>query len=270
MTSFPENPPITDEAMNSYVDGALSSDEAAHIARCAATDPKIANRIAMLHQLKAGVAGIADDVVVIDPPMLATPAPRQRHAHVAVGALAVTASLALSLFWFASPADGPVDLATDRPIVASTESTLERFIVRHDAWIGMAEQAVATHSFGYWLDDLMGATGLRLVYHALLPTGDAAQAQQFAFVGPNGCRLSLFESASPSATSAALNIAIDGGLLTARWAEAGRDYALVARNMDRTRFATISTVVHDASRDRGSVDAQALANLRQARQPCLS
>jgi len=133
----------------------------------------------------------------------------------------------------------------------------------------MAEQATVPHSVGYWLQDLMGATGLRLVHHAVLPIGDSAQAQQFAFVGPNGCRLSLFEAVSPFEAPAALTITISGDLLTARWADEGQVYALIARNMDRTRFATISAVVHDAIRDRGSVSSQALASLQQARQPCI-
>lgn len=268
MSRFVKDMPITDEFLNAYVDGALNRSEAAHVAGCAATNPRIANRIAVLHQIKAGVAGIADDVVVIDTPMPLPPAPYRRHLQAALVTLAFMATVTLSLSSFA-PAERPATIATENPVIVSTDIMLERFVGQHDAWIGLAEQAVTTRSFGFWLEDLMAATGLSLVYHDMLSMDGVDQAEQFSFVGPNGCRLSLFHVASSSETAEGLNIMIDGGLLTSRWADAGRSYALVARNMDHSRFATIASVVHDASRDRGSVDAQALASLQQARQPCL-
>ncbi|MFN4098350.1 MAG: anti-sigma factor family protein [Pararhodobacter sp.] len=268
MIRLGDNQPVTDETLNAYVDGALTSEDAARIAQCAASDPRIARRIALLYQLKAGVAGLADDVVMIDLPMQDTPAPRRRYLPVALGALAATVLLALSLLWFVQAGDRPVEAATDSaPVVGDT--TLARFITRHDAWIASAEQTVSPDSVGFGLEELMGATGLRLVHHALSSAADTDPGQQFAFVGPNGCRLSLFEVASPSGWSAPLNLTISDGLLTARWLLDGQGYALIARTMDPARFATISAVVHDALRDRGSVDAQALASLQRARQPCL-
>jgi len=272
MIRLPDTQPIPDEALNAYVDGALTCDEAAQIALCAASDPGTASRIALLHQLKAGVAGIADDLVMIDLPVPVRRRPWPRALPVATGALAVAALVALvalSFSWLTPGADGPVVPAAGRFAGSTDDTALERFILRHDAWIGMDAQAAGPHSVGDWLEDLMRQTGLRLVHHALPRPDDTDQSQQFSFVGPNGCRLSLFEAASLPHRSAPFNVMINDGLLTASWALEGRRYAMVARNMDSTRFATISAVVHEASRDRGAVDALALVSLQQARQPCL-
>lgn len=269
MSGFIDHGPITDEALNAYVDGALHHTEAAHVARSAAVDPKIAERIAVLHRLKAGVAGIADDVVVIDPPRRASVSPHRRHLQTALGAMAAAAMVALATFWFATATDGPVGVANHGPVGAGADTMLERLVSRHDAWIVATEQVNAAPSVGFWSEDLMAKTGLRLVHHTVSPSGEAHAARHLAFVGPNGCRLSLFEAVSPSESSAPLIITIDGGLLSASWADERRGYALVARNMDLERFATIAGAAQDASRERGSVGAQASASLQQARQPCL-
>jgi hypothetical protein len=116
----------------------------------------------------------------------------------------------------------------------------------------------------------MRETGLSLVRELALPIDEGRIATHFAFLGPKGCRLSLFETAASKENPAGLDISITGGLLSARWADAERDYTLVTRNMDRMRFAVIANAVYDATRSRGAVDPQLLANVREARQPCVS
>ncbi len=270
MKNSEATPPITDEILNAYVDGALHHTEAADVAHRAASDPKIAERIAILSQIKAGVAGMVEDMVVIDLPMPVVMPSRQRPMFVAFGAVAAVVIAALSFFWLAGAPARPTGIALDTTIIANTDITLEHYVARHDAWIDGLAQASEAPVFDTRLQDLMAKTGLRLVDHALAPLDHAHEASHRGFVGPNGCRLSLFEAISAFSPTTPLNITIDGALLTATWVDDGQSFALIARQMDSVRFSTIATAVHDASRDHSSVDTEALASLTQARQPCLS
>ena len=262
MTSFP-GPEIPDEALSAYVDGALTSAEAAEIARRAAASPEIAQRIAVLHQLKAGVAAIVDDVMVIDPPKPLAKAPRGDLPRwgLAAAALAAALALSLSLTWPTAVTDNAVAVADEEP--------LADYVGMHDAWIETGESAAAGRQVTDWVEGLMQATGLGLAHESRLAIGEGGLAQHLAFIGPKGCRLSLFEASAPADGPAGLDLSISAGLLTARWAAQGYGYVLVARDMDRSRFVTIAAAVHEASKDRGTVDAELLADLRQARQPCL-
>lgn len=264
MRSYARRPAISDEALNAYVDGAVTSAEAAFIARHAAQSPEIAQRIAVLHQLKAGVAGIADDLVVIEPHMPAMAVRHRRFPRWGSGALAAAAVIvvSLSLLWLTDVAE--------EPVVAAANVPLAGFVLMHDSWTRAEDLAANERPMPGWLESPMQATGLGLAYQALLPTGEGASGQHFAFVGPKGCRLSLFEISSPVDGTAALDLSLSHGLLTAHWLAEEYGYVLVARNMDRSRFVRIAASLHDSSHDRGAVDAELLAGLEQARQPCVS
>jgi len=263
-------PPITDEILNAYVDGALHHTQAAHVAHSAASDPKIAERIAVLSQIKAGVAGMVDDFVVIDLPMPVAVPPGRWSLFAAVGAFAALVIAGVSVLWWVDSPDRSASILRDMPIVANADATLKQYIARHDAWIDGMAQTSEVPVFDMRLQDVMAKTGLRLLDHALAPLDHAHEASHRAFIGPNGCRLSLFEAMSPVGQTRPLTIAIDADLLTATWADDGQIFVLIARHMDNVRFSTIATAVHDASRDQSSVNAEALASLTQARQPCLS
>jgi anti-sigma factor RsiW len=253
--------------LNAYVDGALSSEEASHIAQRAAASPEIANRIAMLHHLKAGVAGIAEETVIGDQPLPLTVAPTRRGLSQWVAGLAGLAVLAAAALFIPTPVR--LGTVTDALIEASGDR-LSGFTAVHDEWIALEVATAGRPRVKDWLQDVMQETGLSLVRESALHTDDGTSAVHFAFLGPKGCRLSLFEVASDGEESEGLDISITGSLLAAKWTDAERSYALVTRNMDSARFAAIAAAVHDATRSRGAVDPQLLANVREARQPCLS
>lgn len=252
-----------DEALNAYVDGALSSAEAAEIARLAVTSAEIAHRIAVLHDLKAGVAAMVEDSTVVAPPL---PRKATREGHLprwglAAAAMAAAIMLVLSLSWSTDVTGEAVATAQNEP--------LADYVGMHDAWVEAGNAAPLGRPATEWVENLMQATGLGLVHTSRHPTSDGGLAQHLAFIGPKGCRLSLFEVSMAGDRAGGLDLSITDGLLTARWTAQGYGYALVARNMDRARFVTIAAAVQDASRERNGVDAQILADLRDARQPCI-
>lgn len=142
-------------------------------------------------------------------------------------------------------------------------------MVQHDAWTRAINSESATSPISDWLTEVLGATGLSLVHHAKLMAPDGSSTQHFAFLGPNGCKLSLFISPRPDESPVPLEYSISQALLTAHWSEGGRGYALIARTMNDARFVAIASAVHEVSRRRGVIDDQLLAEMRDARQPCI-
>lgn len=250
---------LSDQILNAYVDGELGAEEAARLARRAATDPAISARIAMLHQFKASVASMADGIEFRDLPIPSGPARTSLRLRAVKGAIAATLALALGASWhFVSTGQNPAPQAA---------STLNPVVNGHDVWSSAFDRTAENPVAPEWLEGLMQATGLRLV-HAAPAELDGAVAIHYAFVGSNNCRLSLFEQALPGEVEVALQVVFDNDLLTAHWQMHGFGYALVARNMDRTRFATIASAVHDVTRIRRPADEAIIASLRAARQRC--
>ena len=272
---------VGDETLNAYVDGELSSQEAAALARRAALDPAIAARIALLHQLRAGVAALADTLAPGEPPEVAPPLPESAPDSPARGLAwlrsgralaAVVAVLALAAGWLGGiSSGGPAGEAlVSRPVMPE-----HPFVVGHDAWSQALERSAGMPVAPEWLAGVMQATGLRLVHAAPAPVpapapapADGAPVMHYAFVGSNDCRLSLFEQPLPGEVDMALHVVVADDLLTARWQMRGFGYTVIARAMDRDRFTTIAAAVLDVTRARQPAGEAILASLRAARQRC--
>ena len=282
--------PIGEEVLNAYVDGALSAGEAAAVARAAASDPRVADRIARLHMLKASVAGLGRDpsqrrpdigepALTVDGPRTAMPVARVGGMALGAGAFVAAGLVALAIVWqplLPQDALSP-DRAASLPQSGVIPQGLGALIGRHDAWSAQHAGRAADAEAPDWIVALMDATGLQLAYSAAPPprhgpTGiDAGSAAHFAFVGRNNCQISLFVRHAPDAApDGGLGLAIDGTLLTGRWQTGDADYILIARQMDRTRFLAIAEAAHELSERAGSVapDPLLLAGLQQARQRC--
>ena len=258
--------PVSDDLLNAYVDGELSSREAASLARHAAQDTAIAARIAMLYQLKAGVAALAGGAALAEPPEVAQPprTPRVplRRAGLVLAGMAAALVLLLGSGWYATRSGpAPQDAAS---LVSGPG---DPFVAGHDRWSQALDRSADMPLAPEWLADVMQATGLRLVHAAPAETG-AGPVMHYAFVGSNDCRLSLFEQPLPGEVDMALNVAFAGGLLTARWQMRGFGYTMVARAMDSERFTTIAAAVLDVTRDRQPAGEAIVASLRAARQRC--
>ena len=270
---------VGDEALNAYVDGELSSQEAAALARRAALDPAIAARIALLYQLKAGVAALADTLAPGEPPEVAPPlperapdSPARRLAWLRSGRAlaAAVAVLALAAGWLGGMSlGGPAREALVSPPVMPEHP----FVAGHDAWSQALERDTGMPLAPEWLAGVMQATGLQLVHAAPAPAPtpvpvDGAPVTHYAFVGSNDCRLSLFEQPLPGEVDMALHVVVDDNLLVARWQMRGFGYTVIARAMDRDRFITIAAAVLDVTRARQPAGEAILASLRAARQRC--
>ncbi|KPQ07186.1 MAG: hypothetical protein HLUCCA12_07445 [Rhodobacteraceae bacterium HLUCCA12] len=251
---------FSDELLNAYVDGELGSVEAAALAHRVVQDTDVAARVAMLHQMKAGVATLAHDSICGMPPDIPAPARRAGWGAAAVVAACVAVLvLAAGTAWLLRPpADGPT---------TGAQVSFDPLVAGHDRWSAAFADVQDDPVAPEWLEGVMAATGLRLV-HAAPSMQDQTRVMHYAFVGTNDCRLSLFETALPGEVDLALAVDFADDLLTARWQMHGFGYTMVARNMDRQRFTTIAAAVLDVTRIRQPVEGAIIASLRAARQRC--
>lgn len=274
-------PAIRPDLLSAYVDGEVSPEDAARISRAAATEPAIARQIAVLQALRAQVAAIGADIGPIRMP--APPAPRRLRAGLLAAVLTAVAVAGLALW----QVDARRPLAgVDQPGLAlAGDPYLGRMIAAYDAWARQAPQALpvegnpgedqsADQSGDPRLTRLIEATGLRLVRYSEGALSAGHPASEADYLGPKGCRLSLFEVASaPGAVpDPGLVIAADGSLRIARWTAESR-YVLLSRGMDPDRFATIArslvTATSRPSPKGGADDGDLLAVLSVAHQHCI-
>lgn len=247
------------ETLNAYVDRELPAAEAARVARIAAIEPQIARQIATLHELRAGVAAMTPQTVVFT----GKSAPPRRRAH--AGLVAAVAALVLTLgagWWGAAP---------ERAAPATASAPPALLVAEYDAWHEGAVAPVLPRDIASpRMTALMEATGLDLVLEDRLEFADGTELSHAGFLGTRDCRISLFEMPRDAAGTAhpAFALHAPANILQASWDSAETRHVLIARDMDRVRFATIAeslreaTVAHDADEER------LVATLGAARQRC--
>lgn len=242
-------PQVSDLDLNAFADGELPPTQAAQIAAIVASDPAIARRVAHLHQMKAALSAMQDDLLPPAPPM---PKPKAQRRYQGASALAAGCALLLAVFW-SSPVTLPAQQDTHLPRMA-----------QHDHWVS---QGAARADFGLpasfaWLDPLMQASGLQLVHHTQTDT-----LQHFGFKGANDCRLSLFVSSKVGPASP-LHLSLTEQVQHARWHIGTHEFEMIARDMATPRFATVATSLHRGSQDHATEEALQVALLQAARLSC--
>lgn len=240
---------VAELELNAFVDGELSPTKAAQVAAVIATDPKIAQRVARLHKMKAALSGLADDLSLPDLPR--TIPARVSAWCIPIGLSSVVAVL-IVLLW-SGPALGPVRQDTELPRIA-----------RHDNWAVLDTTNVRLElPKGFdWLDPVMRASGLQLVHRAR-----AGDVKQLGFKGPNGCRISLFVAEKRTPDSP-LRLNLSEHVQHAHWRIGSIEFEMIARDMAPARFATVATSLHRNSRDHTSDDALHIALVEAARLRC--
>lgn len=244
---------VPEHQLNAFVDGELSPPEAAQVASAIAADPVVARRVARLHQTKAALAGLTDDLAVPD---LRQPRPAPRPLwRLAVGLAAGLAGAGALLAMLAWPAPAPerAHNASEPPLMA-----------QHDHWAGhMADGAGLALPDGFgWLESVMRSSGLQLVHLA-----QADGMQHFGFKGQNACRISLFMTAATQPDSP-LRLTLSEQVQHAQWQIGAIAFEMIARDMAPARFATVATSLHRESHDHAPDTALQIALLQAARLPC--
>lgn len=266
-------PAIDPDLLSAYVDGEATPEEAARISRAAAAEPAIARQIAVLQTMRAHVAGIGEDFgpVPIQEPM--RPA-RHRGRHFAglLAAAASGAALVAGIALWQGEGFRPAAALDPSVRIVADDPDLGRMIAAYDdaaRQVDAAQPAEAAAD-NQRLTDLIGATGLRLVRFDGLTLGDGRTASEAVYLGPKGCRLSLFETVpAPGATTdPGLLISESGTLHVAQWQAQSR-YVLVSRGMDAMRFTTIARSLATATTRHDAEDGDLVAALSVAHQHCV-
>ncbi len=253
-------PPIGPETLNAYVDRELPPAAAARIARRAAREPGLAAQIATLQELRAGVAAIAPETVPLRPER----SPGRlwgARAGLAAALAALTITLAAGL-WQAGP---------ERAAPADT-APLARLVAEYDAWHDTRPaRALPRDIASPRMTALMEATGLALVHEDRIALADGTELRHSGFLGERDCRISLFEMPRTASGFDQPALALHGpaSLMQASWTSARTRHILIARDMDKVRFATIADTLREATRSFDGDDAALIARLDAARQRCV-
>lgn len=235
--------------LNAYVDGELSADAAAEVARAVAADRKLAERVAALAQLKAA----AGEALAVDPsdiPPLPLPdaassrrrMPRRLTAY-AAAALLVLLGGGLASLWAISHRD-------------AAQVWLMAAQARHQEWLNSEPDPVPIDESSVALTASRGASGrvpdltfarLKLAHVAIDSSG--RQPGLFVgYVGFNGCRLGLWIAPAAEAVTAELTEHRGPDLRSFTWRVGSTGYAVLAADMDEHRLSAIARRLQQMTR----------------------
>ena len=238
------------DAINAYVDGELSPEEAKAIAERAAQDPVLRARIATLSRLKDTTARALRSA---EPLPTSAPSPRAAWGMAAAGA---------ALFLLAT------GLMVD---LSKPPDQVETGIEVYRSWLVGAAPAGApqpgTIEVGTWQGSPpdLRAAHLRLVL--MVPKKDSGQGVLLGYEGPHGCRVGLW--ISRSANVAGEPHGTGGDIQTVLWEVDGTGFVLLAHGMDKARLATLAGAVEHLTRERDPDQVRvALGHSAELGPPC--
>lgn len=253
------------QEINAYVDGELDADSAARIAESAASDPRLAARIAELTRLKAANFAALDVGPIGDLPSLKG---RSRSRSVRPAAWAATVLLVLAAGIGAAihltAADAPGDL---RSIA----------MAKHAAWLEREAEGSSSDAAGIAvagsvpLEGVPDLSGLRLWVSDVTVSAEEAAGLFVGYSGARGCRLGLWIGAA-SGNVPETPVEEAGDVRMAVWRVGETAYALVAEGMAPDRFDLAVDLVEEFSRRSDGVahdDTVIARNDRGASAPCI-
>lgn len=243
------------DTLSAYVDGELSPEGAAQVAAAAAADPRTAADIAKLQALRASVSRLAPEAVVV--PILHSAPPTPSRGIRLPLSLAGAGALLLAV----------VAAEWNRPAGPEPTPKVQALVAAHDAWTAMSgpELGPAADTMDPYRS-LLGRAGLSLAHSTTLFGAERNTGRHFGFIGPRGCKLSLFEL--PQGSIAEETVAISDDLATASWVARDADLFVTARAMNPDRFAAVVSALQKATREGEPAGADRIAALTHARQAC--
>lgn len=242
--------PTRIERLNAYIDGELAPADAADVAAEIAGDAQASRVVANLHGLKSALSTAfePDDVPSGEVSRGDRPT-RRRGRGVAVAGLAVLA-MAVVAWW-------TMGLNTMR-----AHDLVATALEVHDGW----EQASARPAAHRVVPDLRLA-GLRVAGRTADVALGPLRATRIAYVGRNGCRLSLYAFARDENTAQPVSQRSTDALVES-WSVGAYGYLLVARQMNETRFGVIAEALKQATARAVPVVPGMRTAMAGARQPC--
>lgn len=263
----------SDEILNAYVDGELSPHDRAQVAQAVAANAYLADRVAVLAQLKATVTklGVQQPIRLGDLRVSVRPCrPFKVIAASIVAATLVTGVIVASIWSsFISPA--PEWVAQSRS--------------QHLAWLQDQRQISSDEDFAtllraklqrleiqQYLPDL-SSTNLKLSDIAYFDDAgsNGPSAVQVRYTGQHGCRVSLTFSRGEKPLKIALTETDDGTSRGYFWRVGTINFALFSTGMDDRRFSLIARNVYEATRDKRTPPQEHEKELRIATnsaEPC--
>lgn len=246
-------PQMNAETLNAYVDGELSSSEAAEVARAAARDPAVAARIATLRELKAAVTDIAPERELIIP-RSASRAWGLGHA-IAACLIFLASGIALHLATLpASPARHWAATLNAHHHAWTFSSDRQAVIQPADAPSAILPLDLSSSRLAYVGQERIAVVGRK--------------ALRLGYEGTRGCHLSLF--VLPQELGLSANV-FAPPMHVRLWREGDNLFLLMADGMAVTRFRQLAAAIERALREQRPFDAQTrqqLAQSRAASRPC--
>jgi len=255
------------QTINAYIDGALTPQDAAEVAKAVATDSVLAKQVATLTTLKAAVVGA-----------LQAPAPELKLAETTSrGPLPWVASVAAVLF--AGAVMLGLYFSTDWLRPAEGLRAAEH---AHQAWLltgargaeeseaGMLKTNLKLLELDAYVPDL---SKVNLTFNGIRRIGERDNGLHIGYVGPSGCMVSLVVLKQLAGLPESLQQYERGDHVVYGWRVGQAGFYLLADRMDPARLAGIAKVVHRLTRIRVPLDTHAVLALNEARQtagPCLS
>lgn len=255
------NDPVTEELLNAYVDGELSPEDDARVAKAIARDPGLAAHVATLSRVKSALSGLAAEP--------AEPVHLPSH-HWSKAMLAVAASVGLFVAvmsgvltgflhfggdqssWYQEAAAAHADWALKPSSPDAREVDANLYLVSMDR-LNLPAQA----------PDLTSAK-LRLTYLKFYEAdADYPAALHLGYTGRRGCRLTLWATAAPHTLDTRLAEFREGKMRSFRWRQGRIAYALFATGMAENRFTMIAAKVHEATRKMRGFDDETRMALRE-------
>jgi len=244
---------IDDTRINAYLDGELTDGQAAEIARAAASDPALAERLALdralLRALRRAHADILDDPVPAR--LIRALAPRPWPWWRRAAAAAACIVLGAAIGWQASRWSEPARLAEVRPVSVQAAAAHAVYLpeVRHPVEVDSSQRA----HLDRWLSKRLAHElaspdllefGFNLVGGRLLP--DAGRpAAQYMYENADGERITIYARGEPRAhTATPSRIVEDQGFRVVHWEADQMSYAVTGR-LDKARLEQVARAVRE-------------------------